>query len=77
MVVDGEITSLGLNYAIGALTPGLPSGGNAYTVVAAYLGPMSKGTHSVTIRVLLTGAFVLPYFPTGYSFEATYTVNVH
>ena len=77
LVVDGKVTSLGRNYAVGAVTPGLPTGGNSYTVVAAYLGPMSKGTHSVTIRVLLKGAFLLPYFPTGYGFEANYTVIVH
>lgn len=73
IVVDGETTPLGPSYAVGAVTPGLPSGGSSYTVVAAYLTPMSKGTHFVTIRVLLTGAFIGGAF----AFETTYTVNVH
>ena len=76
VVVDGKVTSLGDKYAVGALTPGLPSGANAYTVVAAYLSPMTKGAHTVTIRVLLTGAFLTPFFPAGFGFEATYTLNV-
>lgn len=71
--VDGRITSLGPQYAVGARTPGLPSGGNAYTVVAAFLTPLSPGTHLVTIRALLSGAFIGGEF----GFEATYTVNVH
>ena len=73
IVVDGEITSLGPTYAVGAVTPGLPSGGNSYTVAAAFLTPLSKGTHTVTIRVLLTGDFIGGPF----GFESTYTVNVH
>lgn len=41
---DGSVTSLGPGYAVGAETPGLPCGGNAYTVVGAFLTPLSKGT---------------------------------
>ena len=74
VVVDGEVTSLGRGYAVGAVTPGLPSGGNTYTVVAAYLTPFSKGTHTVTIRVLLAGDFL---GGGEFTFETTYTVNVH
>ena len=72
VVVDGQITSLGPQYAVGARTPGLPSGGNAYTVVAAVLTPLSPGTHVVTVRALLSGAFIGGDF----GFEITYTVNV-
>jgi len=74
VVVDGHVTSLTREYAVGAVTPGLPSGGDTYTVVAAYLAPLSKGTHSVTIRVLLSGAFL---GGGEFAFETTYTVNVH
>src|SRR4030095_16397795 len=77
VVVDGRVTSLGAEYGVGAVTPGLPTVGNTYTVVAAFLGPLTKGTHTVAIRVLLTGAFLLPYFPSGFAFDATYTVHVH
>ena len=76
VVVDGKVTSLGPKYAVGAVTPGLPSGGNNYTVAAAFLTPLSKGTHTVTIRGLLSGKFLEPFFPDGFAFENTYTVNV-
>lgn len=74
IVVDGKVTALGPRYAVGAMTPGLPSGADAYTTIAAYLTPMSKGTHTVTIRVLLDGAFLGGFV---FAFETTYTVNVH
>jgi len=77
LVVDGKVASLGKEYAVGAVTPGLPTGGSTYSVVAAFIGPLTKGTHTVAVRVLLTGAFLLPYFPSGFAFETTYTVNVH
>jgi len=72
IVVDGKINSLGPSYAVGAVTPSLPSGANSYTVAAAFLAPMSKGTHTVTIRGLLSGDFIGGSF----SFETTYIVNV-
>lgn len=72
IVVDGKLTSVGPYYAVGAATPGLPSGGNAYTVVAAYLTPLSKGAHTVKVQALLSGAFIGGDF----GFEITYTVNV-
>jgi len=73
IVVDGKITSLAPAYAVGAVTPGLPSGADAYTVAAAFLTPLSKGTHTVTIRCLFSGNFIGGQF----SSESTYTVNVH
>ena len=73
VVVDGEVTSLGPKYAVGAVTPNLPSGGSSYTVVAAFLTPPSTGAHIVTIRVLFSGGVVAP---DGFAFETTYTVNV-
>lgn len=80
IVVDGDVTSLDSGYTVGAETPGLPTGGDLWTVAAAFLTPMSRGTHTVTIRTLLTGdafAEVAEYYPAGY-FEkvVTYTVIV-
>jgi hypothetical protein len=72
IVVDGKVTSLGPAYAVGAETPGLPTGGNLYTVVAVFLMPLSPGTHTVTIRARFTGEALGEVF----EFEATYTVNV-
>lgn len=74
VAVDGQTTALGPEYAAGAVTPGLPSGAGTYTVVAAFIGPLAKGTHTVSFRFLLSGAFLAPgNFPG----EATYTVIVH
>jgi hypothetical protein len=80
VVVDGNLTLLGPTYAVGAETPGLPTGGNNFTVAAAFLTPLSKGTHTVTIAARFSGAFIAmypQYFPGGiYEFEITYTVIV-
>lgn len=75
--VDGNVTSLGPGYAVGAVTSGLPSGGNNYTVVGAFLTPLPTGTHTVKITARLSGDFVKPLFPGGvFEFETTYTVTV-
>jgi hypothetical protein len=77
IVVDGNETDLRPEYAVGAVTPELPSGGNNYTVVAAFLTPLSKGTHTVKIRGRFSGDFIAPFFPGGvYEFEDIYTVVV-
>lgn len=76
VTVDGQTTSLGPKYAVGAVTPGLPTGADAYTVVAVVLGPLTKGTHVVSYRFLFDGAFLTQYglvFPG----EGAYTVVVH
>ena len=58
IVVDGAATTLSPEYAVGAVTPGLPSGGNRYTVVAVFLTPLSKGTHTVRFRSRFSGDFL-------------------
>jgi len=79
--VDGKVTDLGPAYAVGAVTPGLPSGGNNYTVAAAFLTPLSQGVHTVKIASRFSGAFIArypDYFPGGvFESESTYTVIVH
>jgi hypothetical protein len=76
VTVDGRTTALGPRYAVGAVTPGLPSGADTYTVLAVVLGPLDKGTHIVSYRFLFTGAFLAQY---GIEFpgEGVYTVVVH
>ena len=80
VVVDGKVTELGPKYAVGAVTPGLPTGGNNYTVVALFLTPLSPGTHTVAIPDRFTGGFIQMYpdfFPGGvFSSDLTYTVIV-
>jgi hypothetical protein len=73
--VDGTATSLlEEDYPVGAATS-TSTGGTAYTVVAAFLTPLPKGTHQVTIRAYFDGAALAPYGGI-YAFEVTYTVNV-
>jgi hypothetical protein len=75
IVVDGKVTSLGPEYVVGAETPGLPSGGDLYTVAAVFLTPLSSGTHTVTFRVRFTGEALAP-FGGVFAGEDTYTVIV-
>ncbi len=70
--VDNKATELGPAYAVGAVTPGLPTGANNYTVAAAFLSPLSSGVHTVKISVRLTGAFIGGV----YEFASTYTIVV-
>ena len=43
VVVDGQVTTIGPEYVVGAETPGLPNGGNLYTTAGVFLTPLSKG----------------------------------
>jgi hypothetical protein len=76
IIVDGKMTELGPEYAVGAVTPGLPDGGNNYTVVAAFLTNLSKGTHTVGIEFLFSGNYILKVFGGPYYYSHTYTVIV-
>jgi hypothetical protein len=73
--VDGQVTTIGPEYVVGAETPGLPTGGDLYTTAGVYLTPLSKGEHTVTIRARLTGE-ALEDFGGVFEFEITYTVIV-
>jgi hypothetical protein len=79
IVVDGQVTSLGPGYAVGAVTA-LADGGSRYTTVAAFLTPLAKGAHTVQIRARFTGAALLAFpefFPGGiWEFEVTFQVVV-
>jgi hypothetical protein len=76
IIVDGQATDLGPAYAVGVVTPNLPDGGNNYTVVAAFLTPLSKGTHTVAITARFSGTFIMNVFGGVYEFEIPYTVEV-
>lgn len=74
VVVDGTGTAVGPDSVVGVETPPLPDGGGThYIPVAVVLTPLTKGTHTVQIRGLLTGDAL-----GGGSFEfaETYTVMV-
>ena len=75
IIVDGEVTDLGPEYVVGVTTPPLPDGGGThYIAPAAVVGPHTPGTHTVVIHNHVSGAAVGE--PPGFSFEATYTINV-
>src|SRR5262249_24413047 len=73
--VDGKVTAIGAEYAAGPVfTPNLPDGGGSHLIqFGAFLTPLSKGTHTVTIRGTVDGAAVGEF---GGSFEISYTVIV-
>jgi hypothetical protein len=55
IVVDGKVTSLKqFGYPVGADVPGVVN----YTTVAAFLTPLTPGTHQVTYRALFDGALL-------------------
>jgi List-Bact-rpt repeat protein len=74
--VDGKITSIVGNprYFVGVTTEPLADGGGTHYITAAvFLTPLTKGTHTVTIRAKFTGAAVGGLF----EFEIPYTVIVN
>jgi hypothetical protein len=77
--VDGVVTSIGPEYVAGpVVTPPLPDGGGTHLIqVGAFLSPLSKGTHTVTIRATLDGDALVALFGGPFSFEFTYTVIVN
>jgi hypothetical protein len=76
IVVDDKVIELGPEYAAGIVTSGLADGGHNYTVVAAFLTPLSKGTHTVTIAARLSGKFITDVFGGVYEFDIPFTVEV-
>jgi hypothetical protein len=76
--VDGVVTSIGPEYVAGpVVTPALPDGGGTHFIqVGAFLSPLSKGTHTVTVRGTFDGDALVAFLGSGISFEFTYTVIV-
>ncbi len=83
ITIDGQVTTLGPRYVVEvAFDSPLPDGATLYQAVAAVLTPLKKGTHTVEISALATGAALREdpfplYFPDGvFEFSSTYTVIV-
>jgi hypothetical protein len=77
--VDGQVTELDAGYVAAVTTPPLLDGGGThYIVAAAFLTPLTKGTHHVTYRFFSQGVASIPFSPPDGIFagEATYTVIV-
>jgi hypothetical protein len=75
--VDGKVTTLDHQYLVAVTTSALSDGGGThYMVVAAYLTPLKKGVHTVTISGLVSGVALCGTTPNCYQFSTPYTVNV-
>jgi hypothetical protein len=84
IVVDGKVYPLGARYLSGIkFDQPLPDGAMQYMTPAAFVGPLSVGTHTVEIRAKATGdAFreepIIQYFPDGFfEFSTVYSVTVY
>ena len=81
IVVDGMETSLGSDYVVGVGNVKLADGdGSQYMVFAAFLTPLSKGSHTVEISGKLNGVALLAATgitpPEMYQFDISYNVIV-
>jgi len=80
IIVDGKSTPVGAAYVVGPVqTPSpLPDGSQPHIItLAAFLSPMSVGTHTVDVKAELTGqAFQADTGLNSVSFDFTYTVHV-
>jgi hypothetical protein len=77
MSIDGRVFNLGPSYVSGLVnTPDLINGGSHTILLGAFLTPLPKGTHTITIQVTFTGAAVVALVGAPFSFEITYTVIV-
>jgi len=76
--VDGVITSLDDPGYIGGpvATPGSPDGSEHLIQVGAFMSPLPKGTHAVTIRAVLDGVVALEAFGGPFAAEIHYTIVV-
>jgi hypothetical protein len=78
ITVDGKTTSIerGSGYIVGVEVARLADGeGTHYIPTAVFLTPLTKGTHTVTIRARFEGAGL--GFPPPFEFEIPYTVIVN
>ena len=78
IVVDGKRTSIGPSYLVGPVaTPPLSDGGGThYIVLAAFLTPLSPGSHTVTIEGQFSGKVIIDLLGDSFSFSTSYTVKV-
>jgi hypothetical protein len=76
--VDGKVTEIGPDYVAGPVTvPNLLDGGGSQEIqVGAFLTPLTKGTHTVTVGAIFDGAAFLDAYGVAFDIEYTYTVIV-
>ena len=78
IAIDGKTTSIGAPFLAGPVeTPTLFDGGNHVIALAAFLKPLSRGTHTVTATGRVSGdAFSAAFGLSFLRFAFTYTVTV-
>jgi hypothetical protein len=74
--VDGNVTDIGPDYIGAVFDVALPNGGSNCTELGAFLTPLAKGTHTITIRMAVRGEEFVNVYGSPITFELTYTVNV-
>ena len=74
--VDGNVTDIGADYIGAAFDVALPNGGSNYSELGAFLTPLTKGTHTITIRAAIGGDEFVQVYGSPIAFELTYAVNV-
>jgi len=77
--VDGRVYSLDdAGYIGGPVpTPTSPDGSEHIIQIGAFLSPLNKGRHHVTIRATLDGAAFVDFVGGPFSAEINYTVIVN
>jgi hypothetical protein len=75
-VVDGQVSSLDDPGYIGGpvATPDSPDGSEHMIQIGAFVTPLNKGTHTITIRGVFDGTALLDAFGGPLAAEITYTV---
>ena len=78
LVVDGRVTSLSdVGYVGGPVpTPDSPDGSEHLLQVGAFISPLKKGTHTITIRGSLSGDAFVEFAGGPFATARTYTVIV-
>jgi hypothetical protein len=79
ITIDGRKTALSQDYLAGPVStpPLLDGGGTHELLIAAYVGPLAVGTHTVRITGVLDGPYLeITYGVSSFPADITYTVNV-
>jgi len=76
--VDGEIFSLDRPGYVGGpvATPDSPDGSEHLIQIGAFVSPLKKGTHTLTIRGVFDGVALVQAIGGPYEFEVNYTIIV-
>jgi hypothetical protein len=77
--VDGTVTSINSAGYVGGpvATPGSPDGSTNILQIGAFISPLNKGTHQITIRGVFDGQAIIDAIGGPFPSEITYTVIVN